>query len=98
MDSPDDLPEIQQAVEQIGGVSAEKVMLMPQAKTRDELIAKSPMVAQLCKETGYVFLPAAAYSALRRREGKIRIADCRFSIADWKFGILDLSFHLTFTG
>ena len=55
VDSPDDLPEIQQAIEQIGGVSAEKVMLMPQAKTRNELIAKSPMVAQMCKETGYVF-------------------------------------------
>jgi 7-carboxy-7-deazaguanine synthase len=55
VDSPDDLPEIQQAVEQIGGVSAEKVMLMPQAKTRDALIAKSPMVAQMCKETGYMF-------------------------------------------
>jgi 7-carboxy-7-deazaguanine synthase len=55
VDSPDDLPEIQEAVEQIVGVSAEKVMLMPQAKKRDELIAKSPMVAQLCKETGFVF-------------------------------------------
>ncbi len=55
VDSPDDLPEIQRTIEQIGGVSAEKVMLMPQAKTRDELIAKSPMVAQMCKETGYVF-------------------------------------------
>jgi len=55
VDLPDDLPEIQEAVEQIGGVSAEKVMLMPQAKKRDELIAKSPMVAQLCKETGYIF-------------------------------------------
>ena len=55
VDSPDDLPEIQQAVEQIGGVSAEKIMLMPQAKTRDELIAKSPMVAELCKQTGFVF-------------------------------------------
>ena len=55
VDSPDDLPEIQEAVEQIGGVSAEKVMLMPQAKKRDELIAKSPMVAQLCTETGYCF-------------------------------------------
>jgi len=55
VDSPDDLPEIQQAVKQISGVSAEKVMLMPQAKTRDELIAKSPMVAQLCREAGYVF-------------------------------------------
>jgi 7-carboxy-7-deazaguanine synthase len=55
VDSPDDLPEIQQAVEQIGGIPAEKVMLMPQAKTRDELITKSPMVAQMCRETGYVF-------------------------------------------
>ena len=55
VDSPDDLPEIQQAVEQIEGVSAEKVMLMPQAKKRDELIAKSPMVAEMCRETGYVF-------------------------------------------
>jgi 7-carboxy-7-deazaguanine synthase len=55
VDSPDDLPEIQQTLKQIGGVSAEKVMLMPQAKTRDELIAKSPMVAQMCKETGYCF-------------------------------------------
>jgi 7-carboxy-7-deazaguanine synthase len=55
VDSPDDLPEIQQAIEQISGIAAEKVMLMPQAKKRDELIDKSPMVAQLCKETGYVF-------------------------------------------
>ena len=55
VDSPDDLPEIQEAVEQIGGYQPEKVMLMPQAKTRDELIAKSPMVAQMCRETGYVF-------------------------------------------
>ena len=55
VDSPDDLPEIQQALEQIGGIPAEKVMLMPQAKKRDELIAKSPMVAEMCRETGYVF-------------------------------------------
>ena len=55
VDSPDDLPEIQRTIEQIGGVTAEKVMLMPQAKTRDELIAKSPMVVQMCKETGYLF-------------------------------------------
>ena len=70
VDSPDDLPEIQQAVEQIGGanirnefetsedaakMAATRVMLMPQAKTRDELIAKSPMVAQMCREAGYVF-------------------------------------------
>ncbi len=55
VDSADDLPEIQETLKQIGGVSAEKVMLMPQAKTRDELVAKSSMVAQLCKEMGFVF-------------------------------------------
>ena len=70
VDSPDDLPEIQQAVEQIGGanirnefetcedaakMAATRVMLMPQAKKRDELIAKSPMVAQMCKQAGFVF-------------------------------------------
>jgi 7-carboxy-7-deazaguanine synthase len=66
VDSADDLPEIKKAVEQIGVTNIEsnentarmavpRVMLMPQAKTRDELIAKSPMVAQMCKETGYLF-------------------------------------------
>ena len=55
VDSADDLSEIQQVLKQIGGVSAEKVMLMPQAKKMDELIAKSPMVAELCREAGFVF-------------------------------------------
>ncbi len=55
VDSEADLPEIQQTVEQIGDVNSEKVMLMPQAKTRDELLAKSPMVADMCKRTGFAF-------------------------------------------
>ena len=55
VDSQADLPEIQQTIEKIGNVDSEKVMLMPQAATRDELLAKSPMVADLCKRTGYAF-------------------------------------------
>ena len=55
VESPEDLPEIQRAIEQLGNVVAGRIMLMPQAKTRDELIAKSPMVAELCKQTGFVF-------------------------------------------
>jgi 7-carboxy-7-deazaguanine synthase len=69
VDSADDLPEIQEFIKQIGAnigkefetyrgaakMAATRIMLMPQAKKRDELIAKSPMVAQMCKETGYVF-------------------------------------------
>jgi 7-carboxy-7-deazaguanine synthase len=55
VESQDDLPEIQQTIEKIGDVDTEKVMLMPQAATRDELLAKSPMVADMCKRTGFVF-------------------------------------------
>jgi 7-carboxy-7-deazaguanine synthase len=55
VDSQDDLPEIQQTIEKIGSVNPEKVMLMPQAATRDELLAKSPMVAEMCRQIGYTF-------------------------------------------
>jgi 7-carboxy-7-deazaguanine synthase len=55
VDSQADLSEIQQTIEKIGNVDFEKVMLMPQAATRDELLAKSPMVAKLCKQTGFAF-------------------------------------------
>jgi 7-carboxy-7-deazaguanine synthase len=55
VDSPDDLSEIQQTVELLGNIDTQRIMLMPQAKTRDELIAKSPMVAELCKQTGFTF-------------------------------------------
>jgi len=50
-----DLAEIKQTIEEIGNVDLEKVMLMPQAGTRDELIAKSPMVADMCNSTGFAF-------------------------------------------
>jgi len=55
VDSQDDLPEIQQTIEKIGSVNPEKVMLMPQAATRDELLAKSPTVAEMCRQTGFAF-------------------------------------------
>ena len=55
VDSKSDLAEIQQTLEKIGNVDFEKVMLMPQAATRDELLLKSPMVAEMCKHTGFAF-------------------------------------------
>jgi len=55
VDSQDDLPEIQQVIEEIGGADTGKVMLMPQAATRDEFLAKSPMVAEMCKRSGFAF-------------------------------------------
>jgi len=55
IDSEDDLLEIAQTVGQLPNLDAGKVMLMPQAATRQELLAKSPMVAQLCKRSGFAF-------------------------------------------
>jgi 7-carboxy-7-deazaguanine synthase len=55
VDSQDDLAEIQQTIEKLGNVDLEKVMLMPQAATRDELLVKSPMVAEMCKRTSFAF-------------------------------------------
>jgi 7-carboxy-7-deazaguanine synthase len=55
VDSKADLPEILQTIGKIGNVDSGKVILMPQAKTRGELVAKSPMVAELCKKTGFAF-------------------------------------------
>jgi len=57
VDSPDDLNEIKQIIEDITNVNPQKVMLMPQAKTRDQYIAKAPMVADLCKNSGFLFGP-----------------------------------------
>jgi len=55
VDSQDDLAEIQQTIEKLGNVDSDKVMLMPQGTTRDELLVKSPMVAEMCKRTGFAF-------------------------------------------
>jgi 7-carboxy-7-deazaguanine synthase len=55
VDSQDDVAEIQETLARLGNVDAQKVMLMPQAATRDELLSKSPMVADLCKRTGFAF-------------------------------------------
>jgi len=55
IDAEADLPEIEETLKKLGNADREKIMLMPQAATRDELLATSPMVADLCKRTGYTF-------------------------------------------
>jgi 7-carboxy-7-deazaguanine synthase len=55
VDVKKDITEILQAIKIIGNVDKRKVFLMPQAQTTDELLAKSPMVADLCKQTGFIF-------------------------------------------
>jgi 7-carboxy-7-deazaguanine synthase len=55
VDSVNDLPEIQEVLDKISNVGTEKVMLMPQTTTRDELLAKAPIVADMCKLVGFTF-------------------------------------------
>jgi len=55
VDCESDLVEIQQTIEEIANVDPEKVMLMPQAATGEELIEKSPLVAEMCKAAGFAF-------------------------------------------
>lgn len=55
VNSESDLPDIQEVIEQTGNIDPQMVMLMPQAATRDELLAKSPMVAEICKSAGFAF-------------------------------------------
>lgn len=55
VDNPDDIFEILDMIKVIGSVKKEKVLLMPQARTRKELLSKAQMVADLCKRTGFSF-------------------------------------------
>ena len=55
VDADSDQLEIEETLEALSDVDYEKVMLMPQAATCEELIEKSPMVADLCKRTGFAF-------------------------------------------
>jgi len=55
VDSEADLSEIEKSIEKLSSIDSEKVMLMPQSSTRQEFLAKSPIVAELCKHTGYAF-------------------------------------------
>ncbi len=55
VDTEADLAEILSVIKRIDNVDRNKVMLMPQAATRKEYLAKSPMVAELCTQTGFAF-------------------------------------------
>ena len=55
VESTHDLPEIQKTVEKIGNVDSAKVMLMPQAVTRNHFLTTAPMVADMCKRSAFAF-------------------------------------------
>ncbi len=55
VEAPDDIDEIHRLLDRLPPVPSDRVLLMPQARTREEFLAKAPQVARLCRETGYRF-------------------------------------------
>ncbi len=55
VDRPEDIKEIRNLIKKIGRVEKEKILLMPQARTRKEFLSKAQIVADLCKQTGFTF-------------------------------------------
>lgn len=55
VESQADLDEIERTLQTLGDIDRAKVILMPQAATREELLAKSPTVAAMCQEAGCCF-------------------------------------------
>jgi len=57
VDKAEDLNEINECLEKLKNVEIRRVFLMAQAQRLDEYLAKSKMVADLCKQTGFRFSP-----------------------------------------
>jgi len=52
VDGPEDIEEIRDLLGQLPSLGLERILLMPQARNREELQGKAPIVARLCQETG----------------------------------------------
>jgi len=55
VDKREDLSEIEEILQLLPNANMDKVMLMPKAATREQFLEMSPMVADMCKKTGFVF-------------------------------------------
>ena len=70
IDRPDDINEVIQLADKLENLEVEKIFLMPQAVCREEYLDKAPMVAQLCKETGFTFSPRLHVLLYNGQKGK----------------------------
>lgn len=55
IDSEADIGEVRRLLGQLPPVANDRILLMPQAASRDELLVKAPLVARLCRDTGFRF-------------------------------------------
>ena len=57
VESPEDVEEVRHVLGRLGDLETTRVMLMPQASTPEELLRKSPAIAEACKQAGLRFGP-----------------------------------------
>ena len=57
VDDPDDLDEILALIESCGPVEPDRVLLMAQGRTADEVSQRAAAVAALCLEHGFRYTP-----------------------------------------
>ncbi len=69
VEAPDDIGEVRRALTELGEWAPERVLLMPQAATTEELLRRSPMVAEACKQTGLRFGPRLHIQLWGQRRG-----------------------------
>ncbi len=55
VESAQDIAEVQRVLDELGPIPPERVLLMPQAAATGELLSRSPIVAEWCKQTGLRF-------------------------------------------
>lgn len=55
VETADDVREVRLLVDRLPPVPLDRILLMPQAQTRQEFLARAPAIAGLCVETGYRF-------------------------------------------
>lgn len=69
IDRPKDLLEVMSLLRALPGVSRDRVLLMPQARRREELRRKSLWITELCKETGFRYGPRLHIELFGNRRG-----------------------------
>ncbi len=65
-----DLEEVDQILAVLRNVSRDRIMLMPQARTRQQYHTAGPLVAQLCIEKGFRYCPRLHVELWDNRRGK----------------------------
>jgi len=70
VDRSEDLNEIAKCMENLKNVNPYNILLMPQAATRKEHIEKLPMLAEICKQTGFALAPRLQVILWDRQRGK----------------------------